>query len=328
MEPAGGQPETIPPSQPVALNSPLTDFEVDDTTSYPARVNGRLYFIGEDGSNYTCSASVITSSGGSLLFTAGHCAYGYESGWSSHIVFVPAHGPGSAPYGEWVIASSAVPAAWFDSEGTDFTFDVAVMSVYSSAGKTIQQVVGGWGVTFNTSAERFHQVIGYPADPEPYDGETMIGCDTNFAFFEAEYTTNANGAFAVQPCFQGHGSSGGAFVTEGGAVQAVMSHGYCGLVGHPNSCGYAYGTYFGTAAQSLYVNNKAKAPVPPVTPPPVVKPPAPVPKPVTTPPATSVAAPVRPKPIWCGRVRYRLQHHYLTPAARRRSVRNYVRHCR
>lgn len=288
-EPSGGVEKLIPPSSPIRLNSPLTDFRIEESTAYPNRVNGKLYMTNEVGTNFACSASVVVSPGKSLIFTAGHCAYD-EGEWDHNFLFKPAFNNGVSPYGNWVAARIRAPTAWVSSGGTNWTYDVAVLTLYpNSEGTRIQSDVGAWGVLFNGSANRYHEVIGYPGTPEPYNGQEMIGCDTSFAGWQSAYTTATNGSFPVAPCNQGHGSSGGPFVTEEGSVQAVMSHAVC-KESEPTNCGEeAYGTYFGTAAENLYNAAENEAPTLP-TPAPTPAPPPPPPTEAQSPTMTSTEA--------------------------------------
>jgi V8-like Glu-specific endopeptidase len=325
IEPTAGVEENIPSSSPVHLRSPLADFLVGETSAYPARVNGKLYFTNAEGEPYLCSASVVTSPGKSLILTAGHCAYSAEAGgWDHNFIFKPAYNNGAAPYGSWIVSQPEVSRGWIESEGENYAYDLAALTIYpNSAGTRIEEAVGAWGVTFNTSANQYHQVIGYPGEPKPYNGEVMIGCNTNFYEYEAAYTTETNGSYAVEPCDQGHGASGSPFVTESGFIQGVYSHFYCEI--KPSYCGYIYGTYFGTAAQALYKATENLAPTLPV-PPAAVPVPVPAPAPAPTPAPTPIVT--NHKPRWCGRIYYKLHHRYHTRSARRRLQRTYRRYCR
>lgn len=289
---------------------------VEEPSVYPNRAVGKLYFNTETG-DFTCSASVIVSAGKSLIFTAGHCAYD-EGEWSENLLFKPAYENGAAPYGSWVIDNISVLTGWTSWE--DGAYDFSAMNVYpNSSGVRIQEQVGALGILFNGSPNRYHEVIGYPGTPSSlYNGQEMIRCDTSFVGWDPEWTTTYNGTFAVAPCDQGHGASGGPFITSTDAVQAVTSYSLC-KAGEPDNCNdELYGTYFGHAAETLYNGSQAKEPPGPVVPPPAAPAPAPVSEPAPAP-----WHPAR----WCGIVRYRLRHHRYTRAARRRSVRNYKRHC-
>jgi V8-like Glu-specific endopeptidase len=256
---------------------------IPDPASYPARVNGKLFFVAGDGKNYVCSASVIVSAGQSLIMSAGHCAYDSgHGGWAHDWLFVPAYDEGAAPYGWWISQTAVVPTGWINT--TDFAYDVSAITIHpDGAGNTIQSVLGAWGYTFDTDPNQYHEFIGYPEEPTPpYDGGKMIGCNTSFGFWE-EGTTGSDGDFSVYPCTMTHGASGGAYVTASGQLQAVNSHGYCDVNG--TYCGYNFGTYFGPTALNVY-NSLANVTPSPYSPPTPTPTPAPAPTPAPTAPDT------------------------------------------
>lgn len=310
--PSSGVPQSAPPTLPISLGSPKDDYYISNSTSFPARVNGKLMFTAGNGQGYACTASVITAAGRSLIMTAGHCVFNADTGgWASNWMFIPAYDEGAQPFGHWVGHNAYAPHAWIENSN-DFTYDVAAIPLLpNSNGQRVQDDVGAWGYTFSTNANQYHQQIGYPGSPSPpYDGGRMVGCDTSFDFFEAAYTTASDGSMAVQPCSQGHGASGGPYVTTDGKVQAVDSHGYCEVNG--TFCGDDFGTYFGVAAQNLYNATANLAPTPIQTP---------------TPTPTHISPSVPQKPAWCTGLRHKLKHRRLSSKARRHLARIYRRQC-
>ena len=307
--PSLAAPQSAPPTEPVNLLSAKDDYYIGNPSSFPARVDGALYATAHNGQQFSCTASVITASGRSLIMTAGHCVYNAsEGGWAHNWIFIPAYDRGSKPYGTWVGNDAYAPNGWIANSNDGFAFDVAAIPLLpNGAGQRIQDAIGAWGYTFGSNPNQYHQVIGYPGKPSPpYDGERMVGCDTNFAFFEAPYTTSTDGPMAVQPCYQTHGASGGPYVTSDGHVQAVDSHGYCEV--NATYCGYVFGTYFGAVAQTLY---NTAAPIAPSL------------------PAAATPGPAGPagRPSWCPGLLRKLRHKRLPRKKRRRLTRTYRSQC-
>jgi hypothetical protein len=286
--------ESTPPTSPVSLGFHSNDFVVGAPTSFPARVDGKLFIVTANGQGETCSAAVVTSAGRSMIMTAAHCIYdSTKGGWTYDRLFVPAYTDGVAPFGKWVGANAFVPTAWINTGA--YVYDVGALALDRNAdGTPIESEVGSWGTTFNSNPNQYHQVIGYPSAPAPYNGQQMIACDTSFSGFQFQ-DTSGNASIAVAPCYQGHGASGGAYVTAGGQVQAVHSHSYCDVNG--TYCGYDYGTYFGPAAQTVY--NSLASFIPPANP---------YQNPVPTPPPSSSPTP-QPNPSPAPKKRHRRRHH-------------------
>ena len=91
-------------------------------------------------STHSCTASVITSSSGSLLVTAAHCLLGTGIGWT----FAPGYHDGVSPNGAWTVIGAFVDPSW--EIGTSASADLAVLRVarqkVHGTEKTLQQVVG------------------------------------------------------------------------------------------------------------------------------------------------------------------------------------------
>jgi V8-like Glu-specific endopeptidase len=134
---------------------------------------GKLYSTSASGNDYSCSASVVTSSRRNLILTAGHCVFQVGAGFSHNIVFIPAYDYGSKPYGQWTVvwATTTGPYATSGSIENDFAFGV----VAPLNGQEIQDVVGANGIAWNQSEDEFAaQSMGYQRATA--DGERLVYC--------------------------------------------------------------------------------------------------------------------------------------------------------
>ncbi len=226
--------------------APRGAYEVTDEASPPLTAHGRLFFEkAGTTSRFSCSATVVRSLKRSLILTAGHCVYDTDSGnFHVNVTFVPAYREGQAPLGQFTASTLYSPAGWVNGSGASYDIGAVALT------EPVQDRTGGRGVTFNRTlkkGERF-TIFGYPALPAPkYDGERPIACDAAFA---GTYNTGTPRSLVASPCDMQQGSSGGGWITAGGFVASVVSHGYCDS--DPSTCGFILGPYFGSAALELY----------------------------------------------------------------------------
>jgi V8-like Glu-specific endopeptidase len=255
-----GSPRTIEPQGARTAES----YEVTNPSSAPYRAHGKVFFTSDDGYDYVCSGTVVSSPEGNTVVTAGHCAYEPETGSFVHNwMFVPAYRNGNDPYGTWVAGELFTTQAWKTSG--DFRYDVAFAALESNSGDSIQDLVGSRGIVFNQDPYQQVDAIGYPAG-SPFSGEKMIDCDTQVSY--------RNGKGAMAPlgidCDMTGGSSGGGWVIQDQYVNSVVSF---GIVGRPD---VLYGPYFGTVAEALYEDATGSTPPDPEpTPEPTGEPPPP-----------------------------------------------------
>ncbi|MFC7644328.1 trypsin-like serine peptidase [Streptosporangium lutulentum] len=136
------------------------------------RENRRRVFFTYQGRNASCSANAVTSENKSTVITAGHCVRmggAFHDNW----VFVPGYENGNRPYGTWVATTLYTTAQWNNSE--DINYDVAAAVVAPLNGKSLTDVVGGQGVSFNQYRRQRMHSFGYPSG-SPYDGSKLIYC--------------------------------------------------------------------------------------------------------------------------------------------------------
>jgi hypothetical protein len=150
----------------------------------PLAIQGRL-FMHIKGTYAQCSATVVHSSSGDVVWTAGHCVYGGPGkGWYTGMVFVPAYDANATdetPYGIWQVRGAYVSPQWqargseSDPE-TAARYDYAAVVVVDRDGMTLEQAVGrGATIDFDAPQGLPVQVFGYPAE-KPYDGSQLYTC--------------------------------------------------------------------------------------------------------------------------------------------------------
>jgi hypothetical protein len=225
---------------------PFTSSELIDTTEYPNRTHGNVFFtLGR--SNYSCSATVVNSPTQSVVLTAGHCVHygGKHRPWATNWVFLPGYQDAVAPFGAWVARQLFTTKGW--RKRARFAHDVGAAAVYpNAAGQTVESVVGSRGLAFNQPREQVYRSFGYPVQPEPkFDGESLWICDSQYGYMDP-YPEPRGPAQSAIGCDMGAGSSGGSWVVNDQYVNSVNSFGYSFL---PN---ILFGTYFGDVAAKVY----------------------------------------------------------------------------
>lgn len=205
------------------------------------RTAGRVFFTYQ-GRNASCSASAVTSENRSTVITAGHCV---RMGGSFHgnWVFVPGYDNGERPYGTWVATTLYTTPQWNNSE--DINYDVASAVVAPLNGRSLTDVVGGQGVSFNRSRRAQMHSFGYPAAGQ-YDGSKLIYCsgrtfDDFLMSRDIGLNCDLTGGSSGGPWFLGFNESTGL-----GTLNSVNSFKY-GF-----ASGWMFGPYFGTDAQAVY----------------------------------------------------------------------------
>ncbi|WP_327086721.1 peptidase [Nonomuraea sp. NBC_01738] len=205
------------------------------------RTTGRIFFTYQ-GRNASCSGTAVTSANESVVMTAGHCVKmggDFHTNW----VFVPGYANGQRPHGTWVATKLLTTPQWNASE--DINFDVAAAVVAPLQGKTLTDVVGGQGVSFNQGRRVQMHAFGYPA-AAPYDGSKLIYCsgrtfDDFLMSKDHGLTCNMTGGSSGGPWFQSFNESTGL-----GTLNSVNSFKYNFA---PN---WMFGPYFGAEAQAVY----------------------------------------------------------------------------
>ncbi|MFI2076468.1 MULTISPECIES: trypsin-like serine peptidase [Streptomyces] len=205
------------------------------------KTSGRVFFSFQ-GRTASCSADAVTSRNASTVVTAGHCVK-YQGNWHTDWTFAPGYHDGQAPYGTWSATKTLSTPQWVASE--DMNFDVGFAVVGRLDGKSLTDVTGAQGLSFNGGYNKAMYAFGFPA-AAPYDGTRLIHCSGNSS--KDFLLTKDHGL----GCNMTGGSSGGPWFTSfdeatGTGLQAsVNSFGYTFL---PNRM---FGPYFGDEVKSVY----------------------------------------------------------------------------
>lgn len=188
--------------------------------------------------SHSCTAAVVSSSGGDVIVTAAHCVVGTGAG----LVFAPGYRHGAAPYGTWDVRAAFVDPAWLTSQDPDD--DVAFLVVAPSASnpnrEPVQAAVGGFALGQAPAAGAAVQVTGY-----------VVAADDPIACGAVVYPTAGYPSFDCDG-FAG-GTSGGPWVATGANGADVLA----GVIGGPHQGGCvestSYSSPFTTGTAALLV---------------------------------------------------------------------------
>ena len=228
------------------LHAGFESNELTDTTSYPNRAHGKVFFkIGTAG--YVCSGTVVPSAGDDLVLTAGHCVYdaGGTDAFVTNFAFVPGYRNGNRPYGTWPAEALATTTGW---QAENFNYDVAFANVAQVGGSELENVVGARGIGFNQPRDQDYDAFGYPA-VSPFDGQKLWVCDSSY-FGDDPHNSSPGPSPMGIGCDMTGGASGGGWVIAGGHIASVTSFGY-NLASEQD---HLYGPYFGSVAKTLYAS--------------------------------------------------------------------------
>jgi hypothetical protein len=220
---------------------PFASAEVTDPATYPNSTNGRLFGRINGLGDYSCSATVLDTANGRVVFTAGHCVYEPQLGrFAKQLTFVPAYSDGNAPFGAWSWTSLVTTRGWV---GGNPNFDYAAIKLAKVNGMSIETAVGG-GRVLKTKPLRSqsYAAFGYPANMAA--GERMWSCASGYAGKDPRPFPVGKAASAIG-CDMTAGASGGGWVGASGRLVSLSSFGYAG---QPN---IVYGPYLTGAAREI-----------------------------------------------------------------------------
>jgi V8-like Glu-specific endopeptidase len=217
---------------------PYERYEIPDTVSFPARVQGKVFFTG-GGYLWVCSATVVTTPVQSVVFTAGHCVYHPSyGGWASNWMFVPGYHEGSEPFGSYTAADLFSLNGWFYYGLPSYDIGAALLT------RPIEAEVGARGIAFNQPREQQFTSWGYPA-AEPFDGEDLYVCVSEYGMSDP-YPPPLGPAPLGIGCDMTGGSSGGGWVIGNQSLNSLNSFKY------EQWSEVMFGPYFGEGALNLY----------------------------------------------------------------------------
>lgn len=233
-----------PAAEPFGPSTPFASTEIADPAAYPSRVHGKLVGEFRGLGTFSCSATVVTSGSGSLLTTAGHCAYDRASRKvAGRLAFLPGYSGSRRPYGVWPVTNLIVAGGWVRRGSLDF--DIAMLRTARRPSGSLQDAVGSRGIGFGQPRRQRLAAYGYPArGNRRYNGNRLIRCDSGYVGDPIRYGGPRGRGLR---CDQQQGSSGGGWVSQQSFVVSNTSHGYPRF-----SRRIFFGPYYGSVAESMY----------------------------------------------------------------------------
>jgi V8-like Glu-specific endopeptidase len=233
----------------VAAGPPYRSKTLDNTTAYPNRTHGRIFFT-QGGGDFSCSGTVVTSGAGNLIATAGHCVFDpFTRRFSEELVFVPGYRRGTAPFGVWAATHAVTPGQWAQAANLDFDMAMVQLASDPLAG-TVQEAVGSRGIGFDQPVRQKLAAYGYPAAPARYDGEELVRCSGRGGFDPVRHSSQRSAALG---CDMQFGASGGGWVAQDSFLVSSVSH------GHPGLRETIFGPHYGRVAKGLYSYSQGSA---------------------------------------------------------------------
>ena len=232
-----------------------------------AVVEGAVQFV-EAGKPYVCSGTLMNSTLGSVVWTAGHCVHEgapargsgtYHRNW----LFAPAYRNGKAPFGWWKARTLISVNGWTLHGNPRYDLGVAILK--RKRGRTAGQVADdGQGIEWNYVANQRYWSFGYPAE-SPFNGEKLAYCRSGMLSRQFPsvrvyrgkvhpLAVSVSGPAMVEiKCNMTGGSSGGGWIAEFdgshyGYLDGVNSMGDDTTMDSP---------YFGDGAKNLWSYVKA-----------------------------------------------------------------------
>jgi len=226
----------------------INGVDTGDPTVYPNNVNGVVFGVFPGQGGYRCSGSIVDSSQGDTILTAGHCVIDAGSGiHATNIIFVPGYRLGSQPYGEYDALAFTVTSQWAataPSSYPDQASDVAFLTVEEKSGDSIAEDIGSLPIKFYSSRNQTYTAYGYPSD-SPYDGSRLYSLTNPLAMSDPFFIP---APIAMTSDFTG-GSSGGPWTDSSGNVVSINSYRY---PSSPTMSSYMFGPYFGNMIAATY----------------------------------------------------------------------------
>lgn len=182
----------------------------------PYAWNGRLFVV-QDGEEGFCSATAIDSPSRSLVLTAGHCVNtgpqeGRPSRWSTHLEFVPGYNGGAAPYGTFALTGPPrALRAWTAGGNPDFDLGAFLVAPNAEGVPLAEAVGGGAAIVTDLGRKQRFETFGYPGT-----SERMRTCVSGSAGEDPATATLPGPATVGVHCYWPPGSSGGAWLIDGG----------------------------------------------------------------------------------------------------------------
>ena len=199
-------------------------------TIYPNRTVGKLFFVGNTGGNFVCSASVLRLR---IVVTAGHCVHrgsGGTGGFHRNFLFVPAFTMGAAPLGTFTPSRVGTTAQWAVSNGAvPNAADFGMFDMNDRAGVKIGSITGFLGFRTLSLIPNHTTKLGYPCNIDACQKMQQVTSQSKSATSpnNVEYGSNARGGSSGGPWVMNYGIQGaGGLTTSLNALVSVTSYGY------------------------------------------------------------------------------------------------------
>lgn len=199
-------------------------------TIYPNRTSGKLFFTGNTGGNFVCSASVLRLR---IVVTAGHCVHrgsGGTGGFHRNFLFVPAFRDGAAPLGTFTPRLVGTTAQWAVSNGiVPNAADFGMFDINDRAGVKIGSTTGFLGFRTLSLIPNHTTKLGYPCNIDACQKMQQVTSQSFRATSpnNVEYGSNARGGSSGGAWVMNYGIQGtGGLTTSLNALVSVTSYGY------------------------------------------------------------------------------------------------------
>jgi len=201
-------------------------------TIFPNRTVGKLFFTGNTGGNFVCSASVLRFR---IVLTAGHCVHrgsGGTAGFHRNFLFVPALRDGAQPLGSFTPRSVGTTSQWATGGGTvPNAADFGMMDMNDRSGLRIGSITGFLGFRTISLSRNHTTKLGYPCNIDSCQKMQQVTSQhfRNTSPNNVEYGSNARGGSSGGPWVQNYGIQGTGGVPSSlglNQVVGVTSYGF------------------------------------------------------------------------------------------------------
>jgi hypothetical protein len=217
-----------------------SSLRVADASTPEDRTFGRIFGVDPRFGPYSCSGTSLATPSGSIVLTAGHCIVeGHR--WGRHLIFIPAFDHGTRPFGTFAAEAVYTTPQWRRGQNPDF--DLAALRVSPNPTGTLSETVGAREYETGRSRYSPFQVFGYPT--AALEGQELPSCSSGGLGSDPETFGLAGPPTVPVVCDMAPGSSGGAWIADGGYIDGVTSYSYA------HHFGRLYSPYFGAAVGSF-----------------------------------------------------------------------------
>jgi len=237
-----GQAETTSHAQTQAQGSP-----VPSPYAFPYSTVGKVFFTDpQSNTDYVCSGTVVASSNGSTIDTAGHCvANGGKDYFYTHWAFCAQYYNGCNTKYLWAARKLLTHSNWYQRGWLTYDYGEAVMNANGS-GK-VASAVGGAGVAYNQSYQQHYTALGYPQEA-PYDGTQLEECQSDL-YQRDQPDPNGASTLSMTNDMTGGSSGGGWFISEQGKSGYLNGH---NDYRYNSNDPHMYSPYYGDDWYSVY----------------------------------------------------------------------------